>query len=174
MAGGESDDLSFSTEVSVTVHEQTDESKVDRIAADLEESYSDFINLYKSCNGVDLYIQEKMPAISIYAINSCMTKNKKLKKWFQSFPSEAVNRIKSKGIAFGEVGDSSNMLIYYNGAVSLARWWDDDIELGSLPIFLDNLATDPVATFEKLGNNIRFYDKDDGQFVPRKYEKINF
>jgi hypothetical protein len=173
-ASGASDDLSFSTDVSVTVHDQIDENKIDRIAAELDESYLDFINLYKSCNGVDLYIQEKMPAISIYTIKSCMTKNKKLKKWFQTFPSEAVNRIKSKGIAFGEVGDSSNMLMYENGAISLARWWDDDIELGSLPVFLDNLATDPIATFEQLGSVIRFYDKGDTQFVPRKYEQINF
>jgi hypothetical protein len=99
-----------------------------------------------------------------------MTKNKKLKKWFQVFPSDAVNRIKSKGVAFGEVGNSSNMLMYENGEVSLARWWDDDIALGKLPSFLDSLARDPVATIEKLGSVVRFYDEIDTQYVPKKYE----
>ncbi len=92
-----------------------------------------------------------------------------MKKWFLQFEPEAINRIRSKGIAFGELGDPSNQFIFENGAVLYTQWWGDTTNIGSLNDFLNDLASNPVSVIKKLGNDVRFYDKSDSQWVPREY-----
>ena len=105
-AGSTNDSLDFIVFVKNTINPPADEKKISQLSQVLDDSYSDLLNLYRAFDGIGLYIQDKLPAISFYSLKQCKTKNKPLKKWFLPFEPEAINRIKSKGIAFGEVGDS--------------------------------------------------------------------
>lgn len=168
-AGSTNGSLDFIAVVRNSPNPPADENKIFQLSEALDETYAELLTFYKELDGVDLYIQDKLPSIRFYPLKQCKTKSKPLKKWFIPFEPEAVNRIKSKGIAFGEVGDSSNVLIYENGQVTCFQWWEGNIELGGLNYFLDNLATDPAAMINKLGCKVRFYDEKDNQWVPREY-----
>ncbi len=168
-AGSDDPSLSFTANVKNIIHTEIDKNRLEQLLKFLDDSYNDFLSFYAAFDGVDLYIQETLPAISFYPLKKCKTKNKALKKWFLQFEPEAINRIRSKGIAFGELGDPSNQFIFENGAVLYTQWWGDTTNIGSLNDFLNDLASNPVSVIKKLGNDVRFYDKSDSQWVPREY-----
>lgn len=169
-AGSSDQSVTLAVSVKNKGNSNIDSNRLDLLSEKIDDSYADLIALYRHFDGVDLYIQDKIPAIIFYPIKYCKTKNKMMKTWFSSFDSVSVNRIKSKGIAFGEVVDSSNLLVFEDGKLKLMRWWDDDIELGDLNTFLRDLSVNPADMIKRLGSSVRFYDASDEQYVPRAYE----
>jgi len=168
LAGG-SEEVVYVANVVNKLNEPASQDKIEILRNALSEEYSSFLELYGHHDGIELYIQESLPAVRFYSLNECKTKNKQLKKWFCKFDSESINRIKSKGIAFGEIMDSSNVLLIENGIVSFFNWYEGGEELSDLPTFLNDLASDPVGLMNKLGCMVRFYEGNK-QYVPRSYE----
>jgi hypothetical protein len=168
LAGG-SEEIVYVANVKNKLNEPASPDKIMALRNALGEKYHSFLDLYGLHDGIELYIQDVLPAVRFYSLKECKTKNKQLKKWFGKFDSESINRIKSKGIAFGEIMDSSNVLLIENGIVSFFNWYEGGEELSDLSTFLNDLATDPVGIMNKLGCMVRFY-KSEQQYVPRSYE----
>ena len=107
---------------------------------------TDLISTYRQCNGLRLCAPDESQGILIYCISDISNGNEHWKAWLEDLADDELWDFQKFGLAFGEIAESGNYLVVYNGRVFYADHEGaemDDPWAESLEEFFSRIANEP-------------------------------
>ena len=132
----------------------------------------EIIEFYQLYNGIKLYCNEQTSGIEFYPINNLKKLNEEWKEWFSEYEKDDMYDFQIGGLAFGDISDSGNYFIFFEGKVFYSDHdGGDDAPVGeTFYKFLSKISSEPADFLYKMGCYTRYSDiKNAGQYIPKEF-----
>ena len=162
--------LKLDVRIAHKLGEPAGSKELNKISKGIGDGAAQIVEFYERHNGVQLYCQNDAPALEFFPVGQWRVKQKEMEQWL--FEPDQAFEFQKKGTVFGEVSDSGNYFVLYQGEVYYSNHdgGDDTPVAGSFFAFLTRICSDPAKFLRDVGGYTRYQDgKTNTQWIPKEY-----
>lgn len=113
----------------------------------------DLISTYQYCNGLRLCVPDESQGVLIYRVTDIPRGNEEWKAWLTDLADDELWDFQKFGLAFGEIAETGNYLVVYEGRVFYADHEgaeSDDPRAESVREFFSRIANEPGSFLDQM------------------------
>lgn len=169
----ESETLNLTVSVQNIKNEPASENQLNELRKLIEFQNEEITEFYSIMNGIKMYCQNNQPKIELFPIHKWKDENEAWQYDYEGMEPDELYDFQKEGIAFGEISQSGNYFVFYEGKVYYADHdeWEEIILGNSFYDFLNEIIRDPSRFMYDRGCYSRFEDGTTNiQWIPKEYQ----
>lgn len=173
----DSNDKSETLSLNVSVYHKKNEApsqdELNRLREWTKYENEEIIEFYSLMNGIKMYCQNNQPKIELFPIYKLDDENQAWQYNYKGMEQNELYDFQKEGVAFGEIAQSGNYFVFYQGRVYYADHdeWEETILGNSFFDFLNKMIEDPSKFMYDRGCYSRFEDGlTNKQWIPKQYK----
>jgi len=144
--------------------------ELNKISKTIGDGATQLVEFYDKHNGIQLYCQGDAPALEFFPVGQWRVKQNEMEQML--FEPDLAFEFQKKGTVFGEVSNSGNHLVLYQGKVYYSNYDGGDATpvADSFFAFLTRICSNPAQLLHDLNCYTRYKDgKTNAQWIPKEY-----
>jgi len=168
----ESESLNLKVKVTHEINRSCDQDALIEFDKFISSNGKQLRDFYAKMNGIKMYCQNGQPKIEFFPIKSWKDENEAWQYNYEGMESDELYDFQKHGIAFGEISQSGNYFVFFEGRIYYADHdeWEEIILGNDFFEFLNHIIKDPSKFMYDRGCYSRFEDgKTKIQWIPKVY-----